>query len=88
MSETPLKVHYGDMLQSLSYDNVEKTDLGLFEKSHKKTLTSTYSDLQQTVEQAVAKEIYLGGADDIFSRKIGKSAYSQEFMSYVIYQHV
>lgn len=80
-----LEVHAKKRLQSLIDYTVEERVFNLFKEERQKASTGTYTELYQTVKQASAKKIYLGGAEHIISTKVGKLAESHEFIQHVIH---
>lgn len=65
------KAHDETKLQCHIDDAVIKKVRHFFKDVHEKALTSTYTEHYQVIEQATAKEIYLGRADYQNNNNIG-----------------
>lgn len=79
MIEADLKVHGVTKLQSLIDNTVIKKVHHLLKGTHEKALTSTYTGLNQIIEQATANAIYIGAAYDQIKKKAGKLAETRNF---------
>lgn len=85
ITDTAVKLHEKNSLKRFIDDKVEKNVLYLCKWAQEKDLTGTSTELYRPVERVSAKAIYLVGADDINSMKIGKLTKSQNFMQHVIH---